>query len=511
MQAKLFRATFDSESPSCADIASSWVEYPTIPFAKIYDIEVSSSDGSLWIAGETTGGEARVYSASSTDPSGLEWLDTGVIQDSEAAVPNAAASVMYNPVDGAMYAGTGSAEAQLFKGSLSPLASHAWSEPGIYDATLTATEGDGDSDVDIFQVTVAGRLAQPGIVVKRGKLITFVGSYSTIESGSISAYTWDFDDGTTGAGAVVEHKYDDKGKYLVKLTVTDALGHSADSYFVILVGVPPVAKMTADPREPEEDDVVTFDASESYDSDGAVESYAWDFPNKNSCAGAGVLSDTYPVEQVACLESEESKACYKFHEPCTYDVVLTVVDDDGLPDELGVKQVVHTRGVENKVWDLHVDATASYDTNIDKITRVPITVKNNGFIESPDFRVCVQSSTPTGVLSSECSEQSSSLAAGQSTVVELPSWTSSCDSQSECTVTLNVAIDYNEDFVFITPGAVRIEGLSGNSDNGQTVTVNVGKKQEISTEVLTPEFPEVTLLFALIIVPFMALRMMKRN
>ncbi len=510
--AKLHRASFPSENPNCAAIAGSFVEYPIVPLAKIHDITVKPIDGSLWIAGETPAGEARVFYSPSADPATAMWLDMGEFRDAGGAVPNVANSIMYNKVDGLMYAGTGSMEAQVFRGLLSPLASHSWFEPGSYGCTLTASEASGALDVDDFTVTVAGRLAQPGIVVKRGKLLTFVGSYSTIESGAITSYAWDFDDGSTGTGEVVEHKYDDKGKYYVELTVSDDDGHSAVSHFVVLVGIPPVAKMSVDPREPEAKDLVTFDASESYDSDGTIESYEWVFPNKNSCAGVGVLSDVYPVERVACPVPADSKACYEFHEPCTYDVVLTVTDDDGLPDELGVKQVVHTRGVKNKVWDLAVDATATYDTRVGKMTRVPIEVKNNGLIESPDFVVCVESTVPTGIFSTlQCSEQSSSLAAGQGTVVELPVWIPSCVGAAEtCTVTLNIGIDYNEDFVFITPGAIRVEGLGASGNNKQAITVNIGKAQEIGTEVLTPEFPELALLFALLVVPFIAYRRMKR-
>ncbi|CAN5503803.1 hypothetical protein BH24ACT5_BH24ACT5_31050 [soil metagenome] len=50
---------------------------------------------------------------------------------------------------------------------------------------------------------------------------TFDGSDSADADGSISTYALDFDDGTTGSDATVEHSYSSGGTYTVVLTVTD--------------------------------------------------------------------------------------------------------------------------------------------------------------------------------------------------------------------------------------------------------------------------------------------------
>jgi serine protease len=54
--------------------------------------------------------------------------------------------------------------------------------------------------------------------------IFFDASLSVDEDGNIVKYVWDFDDGSVGAGVIVEHLYDKAGPYVVNCTVFDDLG-----------------------------------------------------------------------------------------------------------------------------------------------------------------------------------------------------------------------------------------------------------------------------------------------
>jgi PKD repeat protein len=68
-----------------------------------------------------------------------------------------------------------------------------------------------------------------------GTAVSFNGSTSSDPDGTIVSYSWNFGDGSTGAGANVTHVYNASGTFIVKLTVTDDKGaiHSGSTSAVI--------------------------------------------------------------------------------------------------------------------------------------------------------------------------------------------------------------------------------------------------------------------------------------
>ena len=54
--------------------------------------------------------------------------------------------------------------------------------------------------------------------------VVFDGGQSTSPTGPVSTWTWDFGDGTTGAGVKVSHTYARAGTYPVTLRVSDQRG-----------------------------------------------------------------------------------------------------------------------------------------------------------------------------------------------------------------------------------------------------------------------------------------------
>ncbi len=125
------------------------------------------------------------------------------------------------------------------------------------------------------------------------------------------AYSWDFGDGTGGTGATANHEYTSAGTYTVTLTVTDAGGHVAQAVQPVVV-LPrtdlPVASFTVRPPVGIVPVAASFDASGSSD-DGSIESYAWDFGDGSTGAGAVVP--------------------HEFTGDGPFVVQLTVTDDDG--------------------------------------------------------------------------------------------------------------------------------------------------------------------------------------
>ncbi|MGL5810630.1 MAG: PKD domain-containing protein [Nocardioides sp.] len=74
----------------------------------------------------------------------------------------------------------------------------------------------------------------------------FDASASSDPDGSIVAYNWDFGDGTTGTGQLVNHTYASPGTYLVTLTVKDNLDALSTTTKDIITTAPPVDSVVVD-------------------------------------------------------------------------------------------------------------------------------------------------------------------------------------------------------------------------------------------------------------------------
>jgi len=192
---------------------------------------------------------------------------------------------------------------------------HAYIEDGVYNVTLTVTDDDGAIDSATATKTV---LNQPPVAlftesaetVLTGEVIYFNASQSYDPDGTIVSYFWDFDDGTNATGVTVNHAYADNGTYTVMLTVTD--NDSATGFVTAdktILNQPPVASFTESAETVYTAEVILFNASQSYDSDGLIIGYFWDFGDGTNASGVTV-SHAYTDDGV-------------------YTVILTVTDDDG--------------------------------------------------------------------------------------------------------------------------------------------------------------------------------------
>jgi PKD repeat protein len=119
--------------------------------------------------------------------------------------------------------------------------------------------------------------------------------------------------GSAIPGSVVEYTFRERGKYRVYLTVYTADQRFAQNFVDVDVrSLTPKARFTADPYpEIQAGKTVTFDAQNSFDPDGTIVSYLWNF-------GDGSWTET-----------TEPQVTHKYDTPGEYWSQLVVIDDYG--------------------------------------------------------------------------------------------------------------------------------------------------------------------------------------
>ena len=149
---------------------------------------------------------------------------------------------------------------------------------------------------------------------------------ASTSTGSISTYEWMFGDGNTATGSSAIHIFSSQGSYTVTLLVTDGDGATSQETITITAtdtpasNSAPSAVISSSASIGNAPLLVTFDASDSSDSDGTITSYHWDMGDGGTATGAQV-SHTYTVAG-------------------TYNPTLTVTDDGGLTDSASTPVLV---------------------------------------------------------------------------------------------------------------------------------------------------------------------------
>jgi PKD repeat protein len=109
-----------------------------------------------------------------------------------------------------------------------------------------------------------------------GETVIFT-STSTNTDNPITQFLWDFGDGDTAEGPVVDHEFEVAGTYTVVLTVIDEFGFSTTCTEEVEVQTDlPECSFDVAPDEPDEGETVAFDASQSTDESG-IASFEWSF------------------------------------------------------------------------------------------------------------------------------------------------------------------------------------------------------------------------------------------
>jgi len=114
-------------------------------------------------------------------------------------------------------------------------------------------------------------------VITEGLELQFYGNESWDEDGNIVNYTWDFGDGEFAYTDNPSHIFIENGSYDVVLTVRDNNGLEDSFILNIFVNKRPIPVVQISKFVIMLGEEITFDASDSYDIDGEVEFYQWNF------------------------------------------------------------------------------------------------------------------------------------------------------------------------------------------------------------------------------------------
>ncbi len=194
---------------------------------------------------------------------------------------------------------------------------HVYRNPGTYKISLTVTDDSKTATnkasdqliVTVNHLPVAD--AGPDFIAVSEQELTFDASKSIDPDGQISEYSWDFGDGSTGTGVKTRHTYSKPGKYNALLTVRDNSGHKdalAYDEVSVFINRSPAAAAGPDLVVAPNQDIV-FDGNKSYDTDGKIVSYRWDFSDQKHSA-------------------HSVKIKRKFSKPGIYTATLTVIDNN---------------------------------------------------------------------------------------------------------------------------------------------------------------------------------------
>ena len=178
------------------------------------------------------------------------------------------------------------------------------------------------------------RSEQMNIMINQGEALFFSAKNSTDEDGKIENYQWNFGDGTSSNNVDSMHTYDEPGEYNVSLTVVDNDGNKDISYIIINVNSLPIPHAKIEGHENQNSvslpiyEIIIFNGTKSYDNDGTIVNYHWDFGDGNY--------STEPTPQ------------HQYFELGRFNITLTIIDNDGgvAVDFLEVQSVKRTYQVD---------------------------------------------------------------------------------------------------------------------------------------------------------------------
>jgi PKD repeat protein len=198
------------------------------------------------------------------------------------------------------------------------IVNHSYLKSGIYSVILKVIDDEGLMGSSVVAVMVRNRAPIAAItemtsIINENEEVAFDASSSNDVDGTIVSYIWSFGDETAASGITVVHTYANSGLFNVTLTVIDDEGASGSVVQSIQVknvdNILPEASISLNVETADINEAVSFDGSRSFDSDGNIVSYSWDFGDGKSATGAQVD--------------------HKYDRSGVFTVKLTISDNDG--------------------------------------------------------------------------------------------------------------------------------------------------------------------------------------
>jgi len=238
---------------------------------------------------------------------------------------------------------------------------HVYGAEGNYTVTLNVTDNDGLTNstskfiIVITNIPTASFTYSPTVPLV-DQIVTFNASLSTPNGGTIVSYLWDFGDGTSVVNEtdpISTHTYRTTGTYSVTLNVTDSEGLWDIELKIITIKKYPVASFTFSPLAPIVNEIVSFNASSSYDIDGTIVSYNWNFGDGTN--GTDVI------------------ATHRYSGVGTFMVTLTVTDNDSFVNSTSSTVTVYIHDVAIVSAALSAD-----EVYVGQLVNITVIVRNKG-------------------------------------------------------------------------------------------------------------------------------------
>jgi PKD repeat protein len=157
----------------------------------------------------------------------------------------------------------------------------AWDEAGTHTIELEVTDNGELTNTTSKTVTISNEEPSASFTYSPSnpvvdESVVFDASGSSDSDGTIESYSWYIDGDYEASGQTFNWAWDEAGTHTIELEVTDNGDETTSiSQAVTISNEEPIAQFSYSPSNPAVDEDILFDASESSDPDGTIESYSW--------------------------------------------------------------------------------------------------------------------------------------------------------------------------------------------------------------------------------------------